>query len=331
MFKLPYFSMDNRQKVSVLSVTVSIMLLASLIPVQALTPGFVIDFETFSNGNIINTQMAAQIPNGPTGLGVTIYGDNFLIDPDTVDPGIAPQLPDLSPANINLAVIFDSDQSQPSCPPSADFVCALFDDNDLLATIPGQSGFVSTMSIPASGYFPGNLLIIQDDTSISTSGNCTATQCTVADDEGNTQPLSPNGGGAGAFIFVFTQPVVVRSLDVFDIQPSEMQPVDILFFDVNGNYLNQFFATILETGGDNTWRQVPLNAVGVKTMVIEIAGSGAIDNIVYDLPIGGTVLPIGATALLIAGAQSSLLSIVSVLSILGAIGIGAFYYTKRKN
>ena len=322
--------MDNRLKVSVLSVTVSIMLLASLIPAQALTPGFVIDFETFSNGNIINTQMAAQIPNGPTGLGVTIYGDNFLIDPDSVDPGIAPQLPDLSPANINLAVIFDSDQSPPSCPPSLPFVCTLFDDNDLLATIPGQSGFVSTMSIPASGYFPGNLLIIQDDTSITTSGNCTATQCTVADDEGNTQPLSPNGGGAGAFIFVFTQPVVVRSLDVFDIQPSEMQPVDILFFDVNGNYLNQFFATILQTGGDNTWREVPLNAVGVKTMVIEIAGSGAIDNIVYDLPIGGTVLPVDITSLFVATASTNPFSILLALGAIGLAGIGTIYLSKTR-
>ena len=47
--------------------------------------------------------------------------------------------------------------------------------------------------------------------------------------------------------------------------------------------------------------------------------------------VSGVHSSIDTTALLLAGAQSSLLSIVSVLSILGAFGIGAFYYIKRKN
>jgi len=325
--------MNNRLKVSVLSVTVSIILLGSLIPAQAFTTGFVIDFETFSNGNIINTQMAAQIPNGPTGLGVTIFGDNFLIDPDTVNPKLAPQLPDLSSPNTNLAVIFDSNHSPPSCAPSP-CVFDLFDDNDLLQpfTSTDPNSIPPSGTIPSDPFNPGKMLIIQDDTSITTFSNCTATQCTVADDEGNTQDLMTLGGGAGAFIFVFTQPVVVRSVDVFDIQPGEMQPVDILFFDVNGNHLNQFPSTILETGGDNTWRQVPLKAVGVKTMVIEIAGSGAIDNIVYDLPIGGTILPVDAASLFVASAQTNSFSIFGILIMLGVVTFGALYYTsKRKN
>ena len=109
-----------------------------------------------------------------------------------------------------------------------------------------------------------------------------------------------------------------------------MQPVDILFFDVNGNYLNQFPSTILETGGDNTWREVPLKAVGVKTMVIEIAGSGAIDNIVYDLPIGGTILPVDITSLFVAAASTSSFSILLALGAVGFAGLGMIYLSKSR-
>lgn len=47
--------------------------------------------------------------------------------------------------------------------------------------------------------------------------------------------------------------------------------------------------------------------------------------------VSGELSPIDTSALLIAGAQSSMFSLVSVLSLLGAIGIGAFYYNKKRN
>jgi len=47
--------------------------------------------------------------------------------------------------------------------------------------------------------------------------------------------------------------------------------------------------------------------------------------------ISGESSPIDTTSLLIAGVQSSMFSIVSVLSLLGAIGIGAFYFVKKRN
>ena len=118
---LSFFSMDSRLKVSVLSVTVSIILLGSLIPAQAFTTGFVIDFETFQHGEVINTQMQAQITNGPTGLGVTIFGDNYWLPipvpeytSDTNDPTAAAVFPTLGNIDtFDLAVAFDSDPADP--------------------------------------------------------------------------------------------------------------------------------------------------------------------------------------------------------------------------
>ena len=70
--------------------------------------------------------------------------------------------------------------------------------------------------------------------------------------------------------------------------------------------------------------------VGVKTMVIELAGSGAIDNIVYDLPIGGTILPVDITSLFVATASTNQFSIFLTLGAIGLAGLGVIYLSKTK-
>jgi len=68
-----------------------------------------------------------------------------------------------------------------------------------------------------------------------------------------------------------------------------------------------------------------------RDFILGLAAGTINGGIVPGANVAGELSPIDTSALLIAGAQSSMFSIVSVLSLLGAIGIGAFYYNKRKN
>jgi len=334
--------MDNRLRVSVLSVTVSIMLLASLIPAQAFTTGFVIDFETFQHGEVINTQMQAQIPNGPIGLGVTIFGDNYWLPTavpeyasDTNDPTVAPVYPTLGNIDtFDLAVAFDSDPADPfgvedqdllAFPFTSDFALSA---NRLIAPFP--PGAANT---PASEQDPGIILIIQDDQNIV--NRCTQNPPTMCENPSSMVPLADDEGNrpAGQYIFVFTKEVILKSMDVFDIDADETDPTDIHFYDANNNFIGSsqiLTVDLFGPSGNNKWRQVDLMQAGVKTMVIELAGSGAIDNIVYDLPIGGTVLPVDSTSLFVATASTNSFSILLALGAIGLAGLGTIYLSKTR-
>ena len=65
-------------------------------------------------------------------------------------------------------------------------------------------------------------------------------------------------------------------------------------------------------------------------MIIEWPGSGAIDNIVYDIPVGGEILSINTTPLLIEGVNTNPYSILGALTMLGVAAFGALYYTSKK-
>jgi len=61
-------------------------------------------------------------------------------------------------------------------------------------------------------------------------------------------------------------------------------------------------------------------------------GSGAPEDVQTSSPIGGTIIPIDATSLLIAGFDKNSFSLLGALTLVGAVAFGALYYTsKRKN
>ena len=63
-----------------------------------------------------------------------------------------------------------------------------------------------------------------------------------------------------------------------------------------------------------------------------IFGSGAPEDIQTSSPIGGIIIPIDATSLLIAGFDKNSFSLLGALTLVGAAAFGALYYTsKRKN
>ena len=278
---------------------------------------FVIDFESFTAGTIMNTQMSAQIPNGPLGLGVTIFVDNFndgntrSADVDAVPAQLLANYLNLGllDPDTDLGVVFDSDNPTGG-------------DGDLAAPftatqVPSQD--------PGSGTNPGKFLIIEENP----FNRCNpfpivATSTCVPDDEAGR----PNG----LFILQFSQPVAILFIDVFDVEVEENNPRDIIMYDENGVLLAQFsLDDILTTGGNNQWRQIDINSIRVQTMIVEWPGSGAIDNIVYDLPVGGAVLSIDSTPLLLEGINTTPYSILGSLTLVGAIAFVALYFTSKKN
>ena len=77
---------------------------------------------------------------------------------------------------------------------------------------------------------------------------------------------------------------------------------------------------------------------GPYTLTLNLAGSGnivghgevdSVDFICPEVPVGGELLPLDSTALLLAGLQSSTIWMIPVLA--GAAGVGAFYIRTRMN
>ncbi len=57
-----------------------------------------------------------------------------------------------------------------------------------------------------------------------------------------------------------------------------------------------------------------------------------IDNFMFDdEPVGGEFLPIDSTALILAGAQTNAVWIMSALAVIGSVAFGALYITSKKN
>lgn len=172
--------------------------------------------------------------------------------------------------NFDYAVAFDSGLSST-------------EDSDLEA--PFYSNAADRQN-QVNGYNPGNILIIQEN-----KNGCADRICNKPDDEGKR--------AAGSFKFEFDKAITLESIDFFDVEGAETAPNRIELFDAVGGSLalGQFF--VPDTGGDNLWQQVAFNIAGVSTIIINMGGSGAIDNLTYSIP---SEVPVPAAALLFAPA-----------------------------
>jgi hypothetical protein len=123
------------------------------------------------------------------------------------------------------------------------------------------------------GYRPGNVLIIQerDDCDFQ------AGYCANPDDEGRRP--------GGEIEFVFSTDVILETIDFFDIEAAENNQnpnSEIRLYDANGLEIQPGNWFVPGTGGDNMWGQLDFGAIeGVRSFIIELNGSGAIDNIRY--------------------------------------------------
>ena len=171
--------------------------------------------------------------------------------------------------NLDLAVVFDSNNPTGG-------------DGDL------GGPFTPGPDNPFGSIAPGNILVIQED------GDCDAFTCTTPDDEGSRP--------AGQFIIEFDQAVTLNSIDFFDVELPESGPTDdnrISLFDINNDLIALDFFTP-DTGGDNQWDRAVFDVSGVSRIVINMGGSGAIDNI------NVTVVPVPAALPLFLAALSAL-------------------------
>ena len=95
--------------------------------------------------------------------------------------------------------------------------------------------------------------------------------------------------------------------------------------DPNGFFDNWNMASHSE--GSNTIKKVEFERVTASGVVFDDMEFCIIDSVV-----GGTLIPLDTTALLLAGAQTNAVWIMSALAVIGSVAFGALYITsKRKN
>ncbi len=93
----------------------------------------------------------------------------------------------------------------------------------------------------------------------------------------------PDDDAHGAwFDFVFDGATCVVGFDLLDIEPGE-SPMDVLLYDAGHDLIGHVQAGGL---GNNSYEYVPVDLCGVHSMMIDIYGSGAIDNL--EICVGAT-------------------------------------------
>jgi len=197
------------------------------------------------------------------------FGSGQIID-DEYAPLVSISAVNLS-TGPDAAVIFDSTDPNPA---GGDF--------DLVGP------FASNNPALPDGFEPGNILIVQErnDCDFQTGF------CATPDDEGSRP--------GGEFEFVFSQAITLESIDFFDIEQIENNHnpnSEIHLFNSAGDEIQAGMFFVPGTGGDNLWNRLDFGSVSdVRRIVIELNGSGAIDNLTYQ------VVPVPAAAWLFGSA-----------------------------
>ena len=145
---------------------------------------------------------------------------------------------------------------------------------------------------------PGNILIIQED-----DAGCAGGICTTPDDEGTRFNDKPTG----TITFMFDQVIELLTMDFFDVETDEngtQEINEIRLFNSSGVQIFDNDYHTPDTGGNRLWDQVvfgPGNGVGIsgiRKIEVNFAGSGALDNVTYNVvPVPASVWLFG-TALL---------------------------------
>ena len=143
-------------------------------------------------------------------------------------------------------------------------------DGDLAAPFSNGSGL--------GDLSPGNVLILHERKDECFAGFC------------NPSPDGPDDEGsrpAGYFEIIFDSEVTLVSIDFFDIEMLENGTTDEneveLYNAANAQIFNDSFYTP-DTGGDRTWDRLIIGESGISRVVIRMGGSGAIDNIKFQVP-----------------------------------------------
>lgn len=219
---------------------------------SAAAHAFTLDFETFTHGQVIseNSVVSFGIPDPVPGLSVTLRTDNYATS-------------QVFSQQYDFGVVFDTavagSSADPDLGPFFDF-----DENHS-----GNQNPQVMQGLP-DGYSPGNVLIIQND---SDDAACRPDGiCDNPNDERN--PPAP----IGKHIFEFGELVDIDSVDFFDVEEGSGA---IWALDADDIIIGAAIS-VPTNGGDDMYSTIIVDKTGVKKLVIEIGGSGALDSIVGD-------------------------------------------------
>jgi hypothetical protein len=165
-------------------------------------------------------------------------------------------------------------------------------DNDLEFNNRHNDYQFSYTALNLPGYLgrnnPGNILILQEN-----GKGCGDGICDKPDDEGSR--------AAGYFEFRFSSLVNILNLDFFDVEEQRGQLAKysaIQFFDGVDNEIhkNHFIPSM----GDGEFvRQSFTGITGVKRLVLNLPGSGGIDNLAFEAHSGAAEVPAPASLALL--------------------------------
>ena len=154
-------------------------------------------------------------------------------------------------------------------------------DSDLAAPFSDAVGAGGPLS-------PGNILIVSED---ARGVSCDAFTCTPADDEAR----------GGEITVTFSREVTFQGLNVFDVSDGRAS-FTASFFDLNDAFITSISAA--DNVGDQEYQAFAnLNIAGVFKAVLTFTGSGAVDDLTFDVaevPIPGA-LPLLLTGLGLGG------------------------------
>lgn len=220
----------------------------------------------------IKSLLATLLLATPAAQAVTLdfegFGNGTIMDNEyLVSHGVSISAQNLS-TGPNYAVIFDTTPSGSSPNFSS--------DPDLIGNFDNIAPDAHNQSLP-DDYDPGNVLIIQENLS-----GCSGNTCVRPDDEGSRP--------AGIFTFNFRNAIELLSIDFFDVERAEngtgpANRIDVWDFDTN---VLTTVGHTPNTGGDNLWAQLLFDSNNpalrnIGRIDIHMGGSGAIDNLTYNV------------------------------------------------
>jgi len=200
-----------------------------------------------------------------TNFGVTISATNSM----ATDPG-----------DHNLAVLFNTNLTG-----TRDR-----DMEDDFDAGPDGTGLIHPQIASITAHRPGHVLMIQEHY----VGDCSdGKRCVNSGDTGKAD--DEGARPAGEIVFEFDELVNVHSLDFFDVEnPEAGPPPQILGFQDDGDDIADFMVAVPETGGEvgsncgtgsaehqceTHFNRVTFNFTNINRLVVEMGGSGGIDNL----------------------------------------------------
>lgn len=244
-------------------------------PLHSLADVSIVDFDYDANGNKIGN--ADVISNQYSDWGLTVSGCNInghvaagtdqvngvCVNPDDVNTQTAFDTLENNTNDRDLEFNLVGGQYVSEIRPSTVYE-PLTEFKDYYEDLHGAG------TLAANSYkSPGNVLIIHER-----AGECDPVTCGDNPDDEGDRP-------AGFFVFEFDRPVDILSLDFFDIEVKEAQlsqPAASLFFHSS----NGISEAAVPSLSDGDYTRVAYNTMfGITKLVVNMPGSGAINNLVF--------------------------------------------------